>query len=78
MQVIYYNLNTITKYQMRSANIWQYNRYLDYVSIIIDENDKIKLLINDEVVATGVNNIKRILKVKEMKIEKSIIWDQGF
>lgn len=75
MQVIYYNLNTITKYQMRSANIWQYNRYLDYVTIIIDENDKIKLLINDEVVATGVNNIKRILKVKEMKIEKSIIWD---
>lgn len=75
MQVIYYNLNTITKYQMRSANIWQYNRYLDYVTIIIDEKDKIKLLINDEVVATGVNNIKRILKVKEMKIEKSIIWD---
>lgn len=75
MQVIYYNLNTITKYQMRSANIWQYNRYLDYVTIVIDENDKIKLLINDEVVATGVNNIKRILKVKEMKIEKSIIWD---
>lgn len=75
MKVIYYNLNTITKYQMRSANIWQYNRYLDYVSIIIDEKDKIKLLINDEVVATGVNNIKRILKVKDMKIEKSIIWD---
>lgn len=75
MQVIYYNLNTITKYQMRSANIWQYNRYLDYVTIIIDEKDKIQLLINDEVVATGVNNIKRILKVKEMKIEKSIIWD---
>ena len=75
MQVIYHNLNTITKYQMRSANIWQYNRYLDYVTIIIDENDKIRLLINDEVIATGVNNIKRILKVKEMKIEKSIIWD---
>lgn len=75
MQVIYYNLNTITKYQMRSANIWQYNRYLDYVTIVIDEKDKIKLLINDEVVATGVNNIKRILKIKEMKIEKSIIWD---
>lgn len=75
MQVIYHNLNTITKYQMRSANIWQYNRYLDYVTIIIDENDNIKLLINDKVVATGVNNIKRILKVKDMKIEKSIIWD---
>ena len=75
MKVIYYNLNTITKYQMRSANIWQYNRYIDYAKIIIDENDKIKLLINDEVIATGVNNIKRILKVKEMKIEKSIIWD---
>lgn len=75
MQVIYYNLNTITKYQMRFAKIWQYNRYLDYVTIIIDENDNIKLLINDKVVATGVNNIKRILKVKDMKIEKSIIWD---
>ena len=75
MQVIYYNLNTITKYQMRFANIWQYNRYIDYAKIIIDEKDKIKLLINDEVVATGVNNIKRILKVKDMKIEKSIIWD---
>lgn len=75
MQVIYYNLNTITKYQMRFAKIWQYNRYLDYATIIIDEKDKIKLLINDEVIATGVNNIKRILKVKEMKIEKSIIWD---
>ncbi len=75
MQVIYYNLNTITKYQMRSANIWQYNRYLDYATIIIDEKDKIKLLINDEVIATGVNNIKRILKIKDMKIEKSIIWN---
>ncbi|MFR7544833.1 MAG: hypothetical protein ACLUWN_02675 [Clostridia bacterium] len=75
MQVIYHNLNTITKYQMRFAKIWQYNRYLDYVTIIIDENDNIKLLINDKVVATGVNNIKRILKVKDMKIEKSIIWD---
>lgn len=75
MQIIYHNLNTITKYQMRFAKIWQYNRYLDYVTIIIDENDNIKLLINDKVVATGVNNIKRILKVKDMKIEKSIIWD---
>ena len=75
MQVIYYNFNTITKYKMWFANIWQYNRYIDYAKIIIDEKDKIKLLINDEVVATGVNNIKRILKVKEMKIEKSIIWD---
>ena len=75
MQVIYYNLNTITKYQMRFAKIWQYNRYLDYATIIIDEKDKIKLLINDEVIATGVNNIKRILKIKDMKIEKSIIWN---
>lgn len=75
MEITYYNLNKIKKYEMRFAKIWKYGRYLDYVQIIIDENDKIKLLVFDVVVATGVNNIKRILKVENMQIEKSIKWN---
>lgn len=75
MEITYYNLNKINKYEMRFAKIWKYGRYLDYVQIIIDENDKIKLLIFDVVVATGVQNIKRILKVENMQIEKSIKWN---
>ena len=60
---------------MQNKDIWQYGRYLDNVKIIINEKDKIQLLRNNNVIAEGVNNIKRILKIENMQIEKEIIYD---
>ena len=75
MIVTYWSLNKITKYEMHNKAIWQYGRYLDNVKIIINEKDKIQLLRNNNVIAEGVNNIKRILKIEKMQIEKEIIYD---
>lgn len=75
MKVIYWNINKITKYEMQGKCVWQYGRYLDNVKIIINRKDQIQLIRNNEVLATGVNNIKRILKVENMQLEKQIIYD---
>lgn len=75
MRVIYYNLNKITKFEMQCARIWKYNRYLDFMKIVIDKDNKIKLFLDNEVIATGVKDIKRTLKNRNMKIEKKVIWD---
>lgn len=75
MRVIYYNLNKITKFEMQCTRIWKYNRYLDFMKIVIDKDNKIKLLLDNEVIATGVKDIKRTLKNRNMKIEKKVIWD---